>query len=129
MTIMTMADFSVNIKIPEWLLKLDITKAVKESLFDSANLLRRRASQKAPVKTGTLRRSIDIQEWRNQVAIWSKLVYAPIQEFWWRAWRNWSVVIRPRRYLRWALEESWQDIERIRQKNIAEEILRLINKL
>lgn len=118
---MTMADFSVKIiNIPNFLKKwFDVDKAIKESLFDAWNLIRWEASRNAPVKSWTLRRSINYQVTWNKLEVGSNVVYAPIQEFWWRAWRWWAVYIRPKKYITRAIQQNLWRIVKIFETNLS----------
>ncbi len=121
----------VDLNIPDSLIHLwdSIQEAINISLVRSTEKIRERAVQKAPYKSGTLRRSITTVVKRNIGIVWTNLKYAAIHEFGWKIkaktpkwlrfkingkWiRTKQVVIPKRPYLRPALEESVSDISRI----------------
>lgn len=112
--------------------------AIKKSLRQSAQLARRSATQKAPYKSWTLRRSIVEFATDNSIEIWSNLIYAPIHEFWWtivpvrakyltfrvngKRVRTKKVVIPARPYLWPALNENKNAIIGIFTKNLSLDI-------
>ena len=116
----------------------DANPAVKRALRQSAQLVRRSATQKAPYGTGTLRRSIIEYATSNNIEIWSNLIYAPIHEFGgvivpvrakyltfkvnWKRVRTKKVIMPARPYLWPALEENTNAIIQIFKRNLALDI-------
>lgn len=123
---------NISIRIPN--IKTNIQPAIQKSLWQSAQLVRRSAIQKAPHKTGALRRSIVETGGNNQIEVWTNLIYAPIHEFWWTIYpKNWKylifkmngklirtkrVVIPKRPYLWPALEENKNEILSVFTRNL-----------
>ena len=80
-----------NISIPENIINLWVNteKSIKKSLYNATDLVRNAAFRKAPIQTGTLRRSLTTLVKRNTWIVGTNLKYAPIHEFGW--------IIRPKR--------------------------------
>lgn len=112
--------------------------AIKKSLRQSAQLVRRSATQKAPYKSWTLRRSIVEFATDNSIEIWSNLIYAPIHEFGgvivpvrakyltfkvnWKRVRTKKVIMPARPYLWPALDENTNAILQIFRNNLSLDI-------
>ncbi len=123
---------SITIKVPQ--IKSNLAWYMRTSLMQSWMIVRRTATQKAPYKTGNLRRSITDFATSNSIEIWSRLEYAPIHEFWWvitpknakalvfKVWwkfvRVKKVVIPKRPYLLPALQENKDEIIKIFTRNL-----------
>ena len=66
------------VRVPN--IKSNVQPAITKSLRQSAQLVRRTATQLAPYKTGTLRRSIMEYATGNSIEVGSNLKYARIHE-------------------------------------------------
>ena len=124
---------SLTVKIPK--INADIQPAITKSLRQSAQLVRRSATQLAPYKTWTLRRSITEFATGNSIEVGSSLIYARIHELGWiitpknkpylvfkikGKWiRTKKVVIPKRSYLAPALEKNVQAILNIFTNNLS----------
>lgn len=123
---------SLKVTIPK--IETNLQPAITRSLWQSAQLVRRTASQLAPYKTGNLRRSItEFASW-NTIEVWSRLVYSAIHEFGGtitpKKWnyltfkignkrvRTKKVNIPARPYLRPGLENNINEIVKIFTQNI-----------
>lgn len=120
----------ISLKIPKWLQNFDLKEPIKNAMFNVWNLVQNDAKRRSPLRTWNLRRSITFKQnsrW-NILRIWSKLVYAPMMEYWgkirakrwkylkFKIWSNWiqkkQVRIKERPYLRPALTKNKAKIQK-----------------
>lgn len=124
---------SYELKIPK--IPSNVQPAIKKALWESAMLVRRSATQKAPYKSWALRRSIIEYSNGNTIEIGSNLVYAAIHEWGWvitpkrskyltfrvngKRVRTKRVVIPARPFMGPALRENTNKILEIFNKHLA----------
>lgn len=127
---------SLIVRIPK--IKTNVQPAITKSLWQSAQLVRRTATQLAPYKTGTLRRSVTEYATGNSIEVGSNLRYARIHELGWvitpktkpylvfkykgRWVKTKRVVIPKRPYLAPALQNNKQEILNIFTRNLTQYI-------
>ena len=125
---------SLTVRIPK--INTDIQPAITKSLRQSAQLVRRSATQLAPYRTWTLRRSITEFATGNSIEVGSNLIYARIHELGWiitpknkpyltfkikgKRVRTKKVVIPKRPYLTPALKNNVNEILNIFTRNLAQ---------
>jgi len=124
----------INIRVVGWDIEVDISWAIQKSLIQSTQLIRDKAIWYAPVKRWHLRRSITTKVKDTTWAVWTNLIYAPIQEYGWvikpkrkkyLAWKsNWKwhfakqVRIKPKKYMQKAMDTSLERIQEYFDTNI-----------
>lgn len=124
---------SYELKIPK--ITSNVQPAIKNALRESAMIVRRSATLKAPFKSGALRRSIVEYSNGNTMEIGTNLIYAAIHEWGWvitpkrakyltfkvngKRVRTKRVVIPARPFMGPALRENTKNIINIFNKHLA----------
>jgi len=137
-----MINVSVKIKITDSIMKIQLDKPIKSTIFEIWQNIRTDAVQNAPYKSWTLRRSLSAiykDKWMT-TEVGSNLVYAPIQEYGWeitgnlrfKIWKKWvrtrRVRIKPKKYLTRAYNKNIPTIQQTFKKNFDRYITKLMRK-